>query len=57
MAVVQKGERVMEKEEAVKKSSRKRNGQISDDLVLWVMGAVVVGLIGVVVVVKWTMGV
>ena len=56
MAVVQKGERWMEKEEAVKKSSR-RNGQISDDLVLWVMGAVVVGLIGMVVVVKWAMGV
>ena len=57
MAVVQKGERGMEKEEAVKKSSRRRNGQISDDLVLWVMGAVVVGLIGMVVVVKWAMGV
>ena len=57
MAVVQKGKRGMEeKEESVKKSSR-RNGQISDDLVLWVMGAVVVGLIGVVVVVKWAMGV
>lgn len=57
MAVVQKGKRGMEeKEESVKKSSR-RNGQISDDLVLWVIGAVVVGLIGVVVVVKWAMGV
>lgn len=57
MAVVQKGKRGMEeKEESVKKSSR-RNGQISDDLVLWVMGAVVVGLIGVVVAVKWAMGV
>lgn len=57
MAVVQKGKRGMEEnEESVKKSSR-RNGQISDDLVLWVMGAVVVGLIGVVVVVKWAMGV
>lgn len=57
MAVVQKGERGMEKEEAVKTKSSRRNGQISDDLVLWVMGAVVVGLIGVVVVVKWAMGV
>lgn len=57
MAVVQKGERGMEKEEAVKTKSSRRNGQISDDLVLWVMGAVVVGLIGMVVVVKWTMGV